>query len=64
MLKVILVLQALCSSEGNLDCHINWNTNQVRQHVAITGYKGNEFTTCTILNAVDADCVSVGGEEE
>ena len=62
MLKVIIVLQALYSTDGAVDCHVHWSTNQTREHVTI--YNETDMTVYMILNAADAECVvSFGGDE-
>ncbi len=55
MLKVILVLQALCSSADDITCHVNWRDDL--QQVVVSGYFQNHVTVCRVLDAARADCV-------
>ncbi len=55
MLKVMLVLQALCASPDDITCQISWRDDS--QQVAVSGYFQNHVTVCRILDAARADCV-------
>ncbi len=55
MLKVILVLQALCASPDDITCHVSWRDDL--QQVAVSGYFQNHVTVCRILDVARADCV-------
>jgi hypothetical protein len=62
MLKVILILQALCSStiESPTVCQVAWTDRSVM----ISGYHKNDYVYCIIQNTADALCLQATLELE
>lgn len=59
MLKILLVLHALCGPENpEAICSVKWKYYEERgaEAVLITGYNGSHFTICEIINTAEADC--------
>ncbi len=66
MLKVIMILQALCSGPlGNSPvCEVKWATMPSGgQSVAITGFYKEQVVICRIIDTATADCTAYRVDE-
>ncbi len=60
MLRILLVLQALCSApqtEAPM-CHVRWATfDDGYQSVLITGHHKKDVVICAVIDSARADCI-------
>ena len=67
MLKVIMILQALCGGPHGKSpvCEVKWATTPSGgQSVAITGFYKEQVVICRIIDTATADCTAYRVEDE
>ncbi len=67
MLKVIMILQALCGGPhgDSPDCQVKWaKFPDGDESVGITGYYKEHVVICRIKNTAEADCTAYRVEDE